>query len=660
MIRFFVFLGLVSFLSSCNAVSAVKVRDGKTAYDTKQYSVAVKLLRNEIRKADTRLERGRLSFMLAESYKALQQSDDAVDWYLSAYDNSYGVDALKEMAYMLKKAERYEEAIVAFRDLSIEIGSPYEYRKDITACELAKTWKEDPRKSYQTELTGFNSGKADYSPFFADVNTLIFTSDRASSTGDKTYTWTGNQFSDLFQVDLISGNVSPFSKDFNTDFNEGTLVMSADGSEAFFTRCFDGKKEDQYCKLMAAKWNGNNWSKPEVLPFVKPGQNYMHPAISSDGNTLYFTTNDPEGYGGYDIFRVSRNEAKRWETIAQPLSAAVNTNGNEQFPTFHKDTLYFSSNRHSSIGGLDIFKTYKMANGAWAPVINLKPPLNSGADDFGLLIAEGSTLPEGVLQKGFFSSNRLEGLGGDDIYSFEKRPLPPLPIPPVVETEPAKIILDVFVVEKIYDDPLNPNSKVLGRRPLEAAELTFNFGTESKTVSTDVEGRYELEIEGEYLYEFLAFKTDYLRNTGEFNAQGLKPDPNNRDQRYEIEIELDKIFFDTEIVLENIYYDLDKAFIRDDAKPTLDALIADLNLNPEINIELSSHTDCRGGGAYNLDLSQRRAQSAVDYLESKGISENRLTAKGYGKTLLKNDCVCTRCTEEEHQENRRTTFKVIQ
>lgn len=663
MIRYLLLLGLSIFLVACGSTTTVKVRDGKTAYDTKQYAVAVKLLRGEYSKSDTRLERGRLAYMLGESYKALHQSDEAIEWYQKAYDNSYGVDALKEKAYLLKMTEQYDEAIQTFKDLSFEIGSPYEYRKDVQACELALQWQKNDRIPYRVTDADFNSGKADYAPALWRNHILVFTSDRATATGDETYNWTGNSFSDLFQVDLETGALEPFSNKLNTPFNEGTATFSADGNTAYFTRCFGEKKTDQYCQILRTDWDGNSWTGPKPLPFTKAQTNYMHPVLSPDGKKLYFSSDDTEGYGGYDIY-VSEWEEGEWGP-PRPLSAAINTSGNEQFPTFRDDTLFFSSDRHTSIGGLDIFKTHKMNNGAWAPVFNLKPPINSGGDDFSLVFLpkeqqNEDNLSEGdVLEKAYFSSSRQGGNGGDDIYLLEKVKLPPVLEPPVVETEPeeGKLLLEIYVVEEIFEDPANPNSKVLGRRPIPQADLEIILDGQDTTVSTSEEGSYTLELTPDQRYSFLASKEGFLRGNGAFSAEGLQPSVG--DQVYELEIQLERIYFNTEIVLENIYYDLDESFIREDAKPTLDDLAARLTLNPEIRIELSSHTDCRATDAYNLALSQRRAQAAVDYLVSKGISVDRMVAKGYGESQPAVDCVCSRCTEEEYQANRRTAFKIL-
>lgn len=658
MIRSLLLLSLGLFLLACGSSSnSVKVRDGKTAYETRQYAVAVPLLRNDYNKADLRLERGRLAFMLGESYKALQQPEEAIQWYERAYDNAYGVEALREKAYLQKMTEAYADAAQTFQDLSFEIGSPYEYRKDIQACELALAWQKDTRNPYRVRTTDFNTGKAEYSPALWRDGQLVFTTDRAGTQGTAIYNWTGNYFSDLYVVDLQTGTVEPFASELNTPFNEGTAAFSADGNRVYFTRCAGAKKLDQYCQIMYADWTGNGWSPPEPLPFAKPQTNYMHPALGPDGN-LYFSSDDTEGFGGYDIY-VAEWEDDSWAS-PHPLPATINTSGNEQFPTFRNDTLYFSSDRHTSIGGLDIFRTYPMANKTWAPVFNLKPPINSGGDDFGLVyLSVNETAADDVLERAYFSSSRFGGDGGDDIYLLEKVKLPPLPEPPVAESQPleGKLLLEVFVVEKIFQDPANPNSQVLGRRPLPGAEVAIRLAGRDSLVQTNEGGSFLLELTPGEQYGFVAALDGYLRNVAEFSAEGLSTAP--ADQTFELEIQLERIFFDTEVVLENIYYDFNEAFIRDDAKPTLNDLATRLELNPEIRIELSSHTDCRGSDPFNMDLSQRRAQAAVDYLVSQGIAEERLLARGYGESLPANDCICARCTEAEHQENRRTAFKVL-
>ncbi len=658
--RHYIYLSFFIFLAACTYTQ--KIRDGRTAFERKQYAVATRLLEKEYNKSKTKLEKGKLAYLLGESYKELNRSEQSINWYQKAYDNQAGVDALKEYAYGLKKAERYKEAMQAFKDLGIEIGSPYEYRREITACEIAQGWKDALKYAdYQVKALDFNSNAADYAPVLYKDNQLVFTSDRKGSTGEDVYNWTGNAFSDLFVVNLESNTVNSFDNRLNTPDNEGTAIFNKDFTEMYFTRCFGGKKEDSYCKIMMSAWRNDAWSAPRAVEFTQENINYGHPALSADGKQLYFSCNHPEGWGGYDIW-VSEKTTAGWDE-PKLLGRAVNTIGNEKFPYLDADTLYFSSDFHPGMGGLDIFKTYKMGNGNWAPPYNLKPPLNSGGDDFGFVVDYEAKKEKGVLQLGYFTSTRAEGLGNDDIYRFEKIIPPPLPVvekPVKKETVARKILLDVFVLEKIYEDPTNPNSRILGRKPLQEAKLEAKFGKENKAFITNEEGLVTIELAKDAEYNFLASKQNYLTNTGNFSARGIGEDPDNPVQRFEVEIILDKIFLNKEIRLENIYYDLDKWDIRKDAEPTLNALAENLKLNPNIRIQLSSHTDCRASDSYNELLSQRRAQAAVDYLIARGIDASRLTAKGYGESQPEDACICNRCSEDQHQLNRRTTFKIIE
>lgn len=664
---FTIFLLACLFFNACNYVQ--KIRDGKTAFERKQYAVATQMLSAEYKKEKSRVEQGKIAYMLGESYTRMNQSEKAIEWYYTAYENQYGVDALKGYAYALKKNQQYTEASKAFKELGIEIGSPYEYRKEITACKIAQEWLDQANKSeYNIQSKDFNSKAADYAPSIYKDGQLVITSDRGSSTGSEKYNWTGNNFSDLFVVDPTSNKISPLDKGIiNTVDNEGTVAFNSDFTEMYFSRCFsDDENGDNFCQLMVSKSDGNSWSAPLVLNFVEEEVNYAHPSLSKDGSTLYFSSNHPDGWGGYDLY-VTERTPDGWD-IPRLLSRSVNTIGDEMFPFIDNDTLYFASNQHTGMGGLDIYKSYKKEKDSWSPPFNLKAPINSGADDFGYVVDRSRAIEDkDIVQIGYFSSTRENGKGNDDIFEFKKGiPPPPPPPPPVDTTAPPpppivyKIILEGFVLEKIYSSPDDPNSKVLGRKPLGGSKVDVNFNDEKKSFNVGEDGQFTMELEENTDYYFFGSKPNYLNNNARFSTRGIAKDPANPIQKYEVEIVLDKIFKNKEIVLDNIYYDYDKWDIRRDAEPTLNQLVTVLNQNPQIKIQLSSHTDCRGGANYNENLSQKRAQSAVDFLISKGIASNRLVAKGYGKNALAIECICSRCTEAEHQANRRTTFKILE
>jgi outer membrane protein OmpA-like peptidoglycan-associated protein/tetratricopeptide (TPR) repeat protein len=643
-------------IAACNYTQ--KVKDGSFAHDRKQYAVAVDLLKKEHPKAKTRAEKGKLAYLLAESYLELGKPASASDWFKKAYDDGYGPDALRQYAFTLKQLEQYDEAIKQFKELGIEIGSPYEYKREISACQTAKTWKQEKSKAYSATPLPFNSPGADYAPAILKDGKIVFTSDRQAAKGDDKYNWTGNEFADLFTADLSTSDVQPFDNQLNTESNEGTAVFNKDRSELFFTRCFGEKKEDNFCQIMSSKFDGSAWSAPTALPFQQKGVNYGHPALSADGKTLYFSCNSKDGWGGYDLW-TSERTAEAW---AEPklLGRSINTLGNEKFPWLDGDTLYFASDYHPGMGGLDIFKTYKNAAGAWSSVQNLRPPLNSGSDDFGYVIDYQAKKGQDVLQVGYFTSNRPveSGGGNDDLYRFERRIPPPEPVKPVVVDY--KLKLEGYVLEKIFAEADNPDTKLLGRKPLNGAVVEVKFGKEKKKFTVAEDGFFSMDLAENTDYQFIATKNNYLTGEAFFSTKGIGKDPANPVQTFEVEIVLDKIFLNKEIVLEDIYYDFDKWDIRTDAMPTLNALARNLELNPSIRIQLSSHTDCRGNDGYNAELSQRRAQSAVDYLVSKGISVERLSAKGFGESLPKATCVCARCTEEEHQLNRRTGFTIVE
>ena len=658
---------ILSTIISCSYTE--KIKDGRTAFARKQFSVASEMLPSEYEKEKSRVEKGKIAYLIGESYRRMNKPEKSLEWYKKAMDNQYGIDAMKQYAFGLKRAEKYTEAKDAFKELGLEIGSPYEYRREITACKLSESWLEEGKSGEYTLIElPLNTSNAEYAPTLFEDGKMVFTSDRKMGETANEYKWTGNYYSNLYLYDPVSDEVTSFDDRINSSNNEGTLTFNEDFTEVIFSRCYSEVDGDQHCKLMTSTRQGDTWSIPIKINFVDDKANYAHPTLSADGSVLYFSCNHSDGWGGYDIYRSERNP-DGWDPPIV-LGRTVNTDGNEKFPVIDGDTLYFSSDRHPGMGGLDIFRTFKMDNDTWSPIHNLKSPINSGADDFAFTIDRSENEDVDILQAGYFSSSRPGGSGNDDIYRFEKRYVEPpvvvVPEPDPKKPEPVKpkpieykMILNGYVVEKIFQDPNNPDSKMLGKRPLPGSQVFANFNGQRKTFAIGEDGKFTLEMEVNTDYSFSATKADYLTGENRFSSKGIGKDPNNPTQEFEVEIVLDKIFKNKEIVLEDIYYDYDKSDIRSDATRSLDNLATILFRNPQINIQLSAHTDCRGADGYNKTLSQKRAESAVNYLITKGIQPTRLSAVGYGKDRLRIECQCSKCTEDEHQLNRRTTFKVV-
>jgi outer membrane protein OmpA-like peptidoglycan-associated protein len=416
----------------------------------------------------------------------------------------------------------------------------------------------------------------------------------------------------------------------NSPSNEGFPAFDSKGTTMFFTLCNGRDGKGASCRLYSAQGQGSEWTNVEVLPFSTDSFNCMHPSLSKDGQTLFFCSDMPGGYGGKDIWSVTYS--KRGKTWGDPvnLGPEINTPVHEGFPHIAEDgTLYFSSEGHATIGGLDIM--YAKGSGTeWSTPINMKPPMNSGADDFGMISNSNN-------ENGYFSSNREGGRGGDDIYHFYMTPL-------------------VFTLSGIARD-LN-TKEILSNAVL---TITNSTDTGKVTVKTDHKGYYKINLKSRTDYELFAAHEDYYDSKIEFQTtKGYEASADLTQDLYLEPFDYKKVF-----TLEGIYYDLASASIRSDAAVVLDTIVYLMNKYPKIRLELGSHTDCRADSAYNQELSQRRADSAVAYIGSKGIDTARLVAKGYGETMLVNDCACEgtyikrKCTEEEHQMNRRTTFKLL-
>lgn len=643
-----------------------KIKTGEQAYEVKQYAIATQMLTEEYKQTSYLNEKAKKAFLIGSSYERMNHVEKAAEWYKLSDDHNYGTIALEKYAAMLKRSQKYPQAIQVYQQLSNENNNALKYRQQVTACQLAdEWWSEKDNSNYRTEQMPFNSSASEYAPYVMGPDMVAFSSDRPQSTGDDIYTWTGNHFSDLFVAYIGSNVVESFDPTINSKENEGTIILNRDQSEMYFTRCYSEETYDGYCKIMVSYRRGSGWSNPEPLSFQQDGINYGHPVISDSDSILFFSCNDPAGTGGYDLYYLTRSQTG-WEKPTL-LSNRINTEGDEKFPTLHHDTLYFASNYHLGMGGLDIFKTYPLSDGNWAPPENLKPPINTGWDDFSFVVDTFARLRGTELQKGYFSSSRNTGSGNDDIFAYTKLGVQPgdEDVTEVIAEKPTKpkqyrIYVALKVVEPVLEDPDDPNSKRIGRNPLPGAKVAGNDGPMATLFRTDQQGYLILELEYGKDYSFRSTYPDHFANTIDFSTKEIEKDPDEPTKTINKELVLDPIIRNREIVLDNIYYDLDKWNIRDDAKPVLDSLALILKQNPGLNIELGAHTDCRESDAYNMTLSQRRAQSAMLYLSRKGIASKRLSSVGYGESKPAISCVCENCTEEQHQGNRRTTFKILE
>ena len=649
------------FVAGCSLTK--KTQSGESAFELKQYAEAIPLLTKEYNSTNSQKELARHAYQLGLSYQKTNSVQEAIPWFKKAVGHNYGREAIRELAFAYKEIEDYEQAIATFEKWEKAGAQIMEVRRELTICRQAMDWQKERKTSaYEVELLQESTPFADYAPVLFNRDYVVFTSDRAGTEGSDIFKWTNNEFSDLFIVQKNGGNAIQFDQVINTEHNEAAACFNRDFNEIFFTRCFSNGSEDAYCKILWSQSLGGQWSEPITPFYMEPTVNYGHPTLVEQDSVLIFSSNHPDGKGGYDLYYSVREE-NGWSS-PELMPDRLNTEGNEVFPRADADTLYFSSDYLPGLGGLDIFSSYLRSGGQWTAPKNLRAPINSGGDDFSFVVDYNARNIDSIEKIGYFSSSR-NGVGNDDLYKFQKRKIieeiveEEISEPETEEKTPIRLYLAGKVVEKQFTNDDDPNSGVVGKIPLNGAKVEIRGFEDPLEIITDQRGLFILELEYETDYFFRASKSGYLNNELDFTTIGEDIDNSKEDITYNVEIILDKIFEGKEIVMENIYYDFDEWFIREDAKPALDTLAKILNDNPGIDIQLSSHTDCRGFDAYNMDLSQKRAQSAVDYLISTGISTERLTAQGYGESRLEVNCDCLTCTEDQHQRNRRTTFKII-
>lgn len=632
MSRYLFYLLVFIVFASCSKIRPIKT--GQEAYSKEQFDLAIQLYEKELRKTDDGQERVQVFLDMATSAIRLNRIEDAKMYAQNALNISSDGKAEVLLAEIAFREKNYPEAERLYRDAGISLGDPFRFRREISDARVLKTWsKLHPKKI--AESWNYNSAFNDYSIKRRNQDVLVFTSDRPYHAEAKKYTQTGNYFHRLYS--MKEGNIKLFDAPFNQLNNIGTASFSNDGNYVIFSQCnVNPRIPDPYCKLYESYFKNGKWSPAKQLEICAEDANYVHPELSNDGTELYFACDAENGWGGYDIYYAEISKEGRW-LKSKLMNRAINTPGNEKFPSLDMDTLYFSSDYHTGFGGLDIFKTYPINASRWSQALNLKLPYNSGGDDFGYFKDQEAE---------YITSNRS---GADHIYILKDNPEPPkddeveLPFP--------NIYLEVSAVH------IEENSDRTIPAYDAKIKLLFQGNVVKPINGTNSRLTFPLDSDQEYLLE--VSEDAYFTKRTVVSTEDIQLMRGASDLYLEREIVLDPIQLDKEITLEDIYYDFDKWDIREDAKPSLLQLKKIMLDNPMINIQLSSHTDCRGNEIYNQELSQKRAQSARDFLIAEGIEGNRITAVGYGENRLLIDCKCERCTEEEHQLNRRTTFKVV-
>ncbi len=575
---------------------------------------------------------------IGECYRLSNRIAEATPFYKAALDLNYKADSIVfQYAFALKAAGQYTEAKTAFKNYASNGGKPA--RVDRAQKEVENLNKVDDimKKKFWYEISNLeavNSPGSEFGPLLVD-DQLYFASTKGTSA---VYGATGTPFTSIFSY-KIGGDATAVKEVAGinlADRHEASPTISKDGKLMIFARSNDGgrKTHREVCLYMSRN-NGTSWSEPELMSINDLDYWNGAPCLSPDGKALYFASNRKGGKGGLDIYRSKLDESGKWGKPSN-LGESINTGGDDSFPLITEDgKLYFSSDGHPSLGGLDIFVASK--KGDATTVENLGTGINTVNDDFGLSLKNPT--------EGYFSSNRAGGKGDDDIYYFRDGKNDPRIVK--FNTKGQLFSKDDKGVEAVLG---NTNVKMLDDKGNTIAETT-----------TDADGNFTFPMEPSKNYVFYTEKEQYLTLRSPFTTVGKAPDYESLTQKettldLNAKLVMEKIKLQQTFVVENINYDYDKWDIRPEAAIELDKIVQFLQDNPTITIELSSHTDSRGDDTYNLKLSEKRAASSKTYIVSKGVAGARINSKGYGETK---PLIVDAATEEDFQKNRRTEFKVI-
>lgn len=652
MIKKFLSLLLIVVFTAIQGFSAEKQKKSRTQkadklFNTAQYYAAGALYKKSYARFKKNEDKGRAAFFAGESARMMNNNVEAEEWYGKSVKARYSDPiSIRHYADALKRNGKYAEAIAQYNAYLEKVPGDAKAIAGIASSTEAQAWKDKPTRHRVENLSALNTNYYDFAVTEnpAVKNSILFTSSRAEATGSKNDAWYGEKYFDLFQASMDNNGKWSTPTNFpgpaNSEFSDGSAVFDATGKILYFTNCPVVKNKNTQCKIMMTTSTDGKWSEPVTLAFNGDDYTTGHPALSPDGKTMYFASDMPGGSGGKDLW-MSNWDGQAWGAAVN-LGPMINTDGDEMFPYVTKGgKLYYSSNGKPGMGGLDIFSTTFDA-GAWTEPVNLKSPMNSSADDFGILFTDET--------HGYLSSNRDGGKGADDIYTFE--------VPP----------LKISVGGRVYDTDTKAS--------LEGAtvELFGSDGT-SLSVQTGADGMYRYDLQPNVKYKISASFTGYLTLFHELSTVGLE-----QDEDFVKDFDFPLKSTAKPITVPEVFYDLDKATLRAESKKALDGLIKTLNENPTITIKLTSHTDYRADDNYNMKLSQRRAKSVMDYLIANKIDKDRLTFEGRGETQPKqveNDeeyapfktgdvlskefidkLESNELKEKAHQYNRRTEFEV--
>ena len=630
--QFFILVLFISTLSSCTQ----KFADSN--FKKGHFDRSIALYKKGLKDTD-----GERNFKIAEAYRKSNRLKEAAQYYNQAQKAGHDESSLAYyFARSLKANEQYEQAEKVLTEYVTRPNADKRY-KELAQRELDNLGQLESIKNTSNyyrikNLTELNTPLTEYAPVIKD-NQLFFTSNRNVT---KIYNTTGTPFTDLYKVKTRGANVELRTLETldgainHNDTNEGSIAIGSDGSYIVFAKGNNGKASgNAEVNLYFTRFRNAKWLEPRPVAINDPDAWDSTPALSLDGNTLYFASTREGGYGGADLYSAQLNRRGRWVDVKN-LGSEINTSGDEMFPFVSQDgRLYFSSDGHGGFGNLDLFVATRQRGRV--SIENLGEPMNSASDDFSLYQYD--------LTRGFFSSNRPGGAGDDDIYTY-------------VNDDPDLKIVNYFLegVTMTKDnggkDIILPNTKI---------SLIATDGEVIAESFTGPDAKFKFRVYTEEQYSLLSEKTDYFSTRKSFSTVGKSTEKEDLKEfitnvNFQTNIMMERIVLEKSIVLNDIFYDLDKADIRTDAAIVLDSLVGLMNDNPDIYIELGSHTDARADDDYNLDLSIRRAKSAVQYMIRNGVGAERIVAKGYGETKL---VIQNAKTEEEHQRNRRTEFKVL-